>query len=92
MHYRRLGKSGLKVSEISLGAWVTFGSQVDESTVSDLIHTAYEAGVNFFDNADRDNFLDQSVVILTENSTPCFAWALIPNHSYVELNIIGDYS
>jgi voltage-dependent potassium channel beta subunit len=52
MHYRRLGKSGLKVSEISLGAWVTFGDQVDEETVSDLIHTAYEAGVNFFDNAD----------------------------------------
>jgi len=52
MHYRRLGKSGLKVSEISLGAWVTFGNQVDEETVSDLIHTAYDAGVNFFDNAD----------------------------------------
>ena len=52
MHYRRLGKSGLKVSEISLGAWVTFGNQVDEKTTSDLIHTAYDEGVNFFDNAD----------------------------------------
>jgi len=52
MHYRRLGRSGLKVSEISLGAWVTFGSQIDENIASDLIHTAYEAGVNFFDNAD----------------------------------------
>ncbi len=52
MHYRRLGRSGLKVSEISLGAWVTFGSQIDESTASDLIHAAYEKGVNFFDNAD----------------------------------------
>ncbi len=52
MHYRRLGHSGLKVSEISLGSWVTFGSQVDEETSSDLIHTAYEAGINFFDNAD----------------------------------------
>jgi voltage-dependent potassium channel beta subunit len=52
MHYRRLGRSGLKISEISLGAWVTFGDQVDEKTVSDLIHAAYDAGVNFFDNAD----------------------------------------
>lgn len=52
MHYRRLGKSGLKVSEISLGAWVTFGNQVDEKTVSDLIHMAYDRGVNYFDNAD----------------------------------------
>ena len=52
MHYRRLGRSGLKVSEISLGAWVTFGNQIDEQAASDLIHAAYEQGVNFFDNAD----------------------------------------
>jgi len=52
MHYRRLGRSGLKVSEISFGSWVTFGAQVDEKLASDLIHAAYEAGVNFFDNAD----------------------------------------
>jgi len=52
MHYRRLGRSGLKVSEISLGAWITFGAQVDLKLASDLIHAAYEAGVNFFDNAD----------------------------------------
>lgn len=52
MHYRRLGHSGLKVSEISLGAWVTFGTQIDQKTASDLIHAAYDAGVNFFDNAD----------------------------------------
>lgn len=52
MHYRRLGRSGIKVSEISLGAWVTFGAQIDENTVSDLIHKAYENGINFFDNAD----------------------------------------
>jgi voltage-dependent potassium channel beta subunit len=52
MHYRRLGKSGLKVSEISLGAWVTFGDQINETTARDLIHAAYEAGINFFDNAD----------------------------------------
>jgi len=52
MHYRRLGKSGLKVSEISLGAWVTIGSQIEEQTAYDLIHKAYDAGVNYYDNAD----------------------------------------
>ena len=52
MHYRRLGRSGLKVSEISLGAWVTFGAQIDESCAIDLVHEAYDQGVNFFDNAD----------------------------------------
>ena len=52
MHYRRLGRSGLKISEISLGAWVTFGNQIDEQTAIDLIHAAYDQGVNFFDNAD----------------------------------------
>lgn len=52
MHYRRLGNSGLKVSEISLGAWITFGAQIDEDTAVDLIHLAYDNGINFFDNAD----------------------------------------
>jgi voltage-dependent potassium channel beta subunit len=52
MHYRRLGHSGLKVSEISLGSWVTFGSQIKEETAIDLVHAAYDQGVNFFDNAD----------------------------------------
>ncbi len=52
MHYRRLGHSGLKVSEISLGAWVTFGSQIDEQMAVNLVHAAYDQGVNFFDNAD----------------------------------------
>jgi voltage-dependent potassium channel beta subunit len=52
MHYRRLGRSGLKISEISLGAWVTFGNQLDESNAIDLLHAAYDEGVNFFDNAD----------------------------------------
>jgi voltage-dependent potassium channel beta subunit len=52
MHYRRLGHSGLKVSEISLGSWVTFGGQIDEDTAISLIHEAYGQGINFFDNAD----------------------------------------
>lgn len=52
MHYRRLGCSGLKVSEISLGSWITFGSQIEEGTADTLIHEAFNAGINFFDNAD----------------------------------------
>jgi voltage-dependent potassium channel beta subunit len=52
MHYRRLGRTGLKVSEISLGAWITFGNQVDEKAAANLVHAAYDQGVNFFDNAD----------------------------------------
>jgi voltage-dependent potassium channel beta subunit len=52
MHYRRLGRSGLKVSEISLGSWVTFGSQVDEPVAIDILHEAYDQGVNYFENAD----------------------------------------
>jgi voltage-dependent potassium channel beta subunit len=52
MHYRRLGRSGLKVSEISLGSWVTFGNQMDEKKASSLMHAAFEQGVNYFDNAD----------------------------------------
>lgn len=54
MHYRRLGRSGLKVSEISLGAWITFGSQLGEEATAELIHAAYDQGVNFFDNADMN--------------------------------------
>lgn len=52
MHYRRLGRSGLKVSEISLGAWITFGAQLGEEAAAELIHAAFEQGINFFDNAD----------------------------------------
>ena len=52
MLYRRLGSSGLKVSLLSFGAWVTFSNQVDEKIARDLMVTAYENGVNFFDNAE----------------------------------------
>ena len=52
MHYRRLGKSGIKVSEISFGAWVTFGNQLDEIAATRIVHAAYDQGVNYFDNAD----------------------------------------
>ncbi|PTY03273.1 aldo/keto reductase [Opitutaceae bacterium EW11] len=52
MPYRRLGKSGVKVSALSFGAWVTFGKQIGTTVADDLLHAAYEAGVNFFDNAE----------------------------------------
>jgi voltage-dependent potassium channel beta subunit len=52
MEYRRLGKSGLKVSELSFGSWVTFSKQVDGSDAVSLMGYAYEQGVNFFDNAE----------------------------------------
>ena len=52
MTYRRLGSSGLKVSALSFGAWITFGKQVGNDTARQLLHTAYDAGVNFFDNAE----------------------------------------
>jgi voltage-dependent potassium channel beta subunit len=52
MEYRRLGKAGLKVSALSLGSWVTFGKQVDIGEAKSLLRTAYDAGVNFFDNAE----------------------------------------
>ncbi|MEX1311104.1 MAG: aldo/keto reductase [Candidatus Sulfomarinibacteraceae bacterium] len=52
MEYRNLGASGLKISALSYGAWVTFGPQMDESTAAECMHRAYDAGVNFFDNAE----------------------------------------
>ena len=52
MNYRYLGRSGLKVSELSFGSWVTFGSQVDINQAVKLMTSAYDAGVNFFDNAE----------------------------------------
>lgn len=52
MTYRRLGASGLKISALSFGAWVTFGKQIGDPVARDLMHTAYAAGVNFFDNAE----------------------------------------
>ena len=52
MQYRQLGKSGLKVSALSFGAWVTFGKQIGDPVARKLLHAAYDAGVNFFDNAE----------------------------------------
>jgi voltage-dependent potassium channel beta subunit len=52
MIYRRLGRCGLKVSELSFGSWVTYGNQVDTRAARELMAAAYDAGVNFFDNAE----------------------------------------
>jgi len=52
MQYRRLGRSGLKVSELSLGSWVTYHNQVDTSAATEMLAAAMDAGVNFFDNAE----------------------------------------
>lgn len=52
MHYTNLGKSGLKVSRLSFGSWLTFGKQIGDTTAEDLMDLAYDKGVNFFDNAE----------------------------------------
>jgi voltage-dependent potassium channel beta subunit len=52
MQYRRLGKSGLQVSALSLGTWLTFGKQISDEVAGQLADTAYRAGVNFFDSAE----------------------------------------
>ncbi len=52
MEYRRLGKSGLQVSVLSLGSWLTFGNQIGDDVAEQLMKTAYDQGVNFFDNAE----------------------------------------
>ncbi len=52
MEYRRLGKSGLQVSALSFGSWITFGKQIENNTADTLMSIAYDAGVNFFDNAE----------------------------------------
>ena len=52
MEYRRLGKSGLQLSVLSFGSWVSFGPQIGIAEATDCLQTAYDAGVNFFDNAE----------------------------------------
>lgn len=52
MEYRRLGRAGVKMSVLSFGSWVTFGPQLDIEGAKRILTTAYDAGVNFFDNAE----------------------------------------
>jgi voltage-dependent potassium channel beta subunit len=78
MEYRRLGGSGLKVSVLSFGSWVTFGDQLDVGLAADCMGAAHEAGVNFYDNAESyaggesERVMGQAVARL--------GW---PRHSYV---------
>lgn len=52
MEYRRLGRSGLQLSVLSFGSWVTFHKQIEDSKADELMGLAYDAGINFFDNAE----------------------------------------
>jgi len=52
MNYRQLGRSGIRLSELSLGSWITYGNQVDNDTARQCIQAAYDVGVNFFDSAE----------------------------------------
>ena len=52
MEYRRLGKSGLQVSALSFGSWVTFANQIGDNIAEECMKVAYDNGVNFFDNAE----------------------------------------
>lgn len=52
MQYNKLGKAGIRLSEIGFGSWITFGKQLDLNEARDFIHTAFDHGVNFFDNAE----------------------------------------
>lgn len=65
MNYRRLGRSGLRVSELSLGSWVTYHNQVDLDAAVEMMAAAHDAGVNFFDNAEA-YALGQSEVVMGE--------------------------
>ena len=52
MLHRRLGQTGLQISALSFGAWVTFGNQIGDDTARELLHSAHAGGINFFDNAE----------------------------------------
>lgn len=52
MQYNKLGKAGIKISEISFGSWITFAKQLDVNAVKDFMHIAFDHGINFFDNAE----------------------------------------
>jgi aryl-alcohol dehydrogenase-like predicted oxidoreductase len=72
MNYRRLGRSGLKLSELSLGAWVTYGGQVGQEMAEKCMAAAYEAGVNFFDNA--EGYANGNAEIVMGNAIKKLGW------------------
>ena len=78
MEYRRLGRAGLQVSVLSFGSWVTFGPQLDEQLAQDCLAAAYEAGVNFFDNA--ESYAAGESERIMGRAIAALGW---PRHSYV---------
>ncbi|MHA1925990.1 MAG: aldo/keto reductase, partial [Candidatus Thorarchaeota archaeon] len=52
MKYRRVGKSGLKISDVSLGSWLTYGGSVEKQVAKDCMNAALELGINFIDSAE----------------------------------------
>lgn len=63
MEYRKVGRSGLFLSEFSLGSWITFKNQLQQNQVTDMLAMAYEYGVNFFDNAEAYGDGDSEVIM-----------------------------
>ncbi|MGA3296405.1 MAG: aldo/keto reductase [Candidatus Bathyarchaeia archaeon] len=72
MNYRRLGSAGIKISELSLGAWITYGGQVGEDVALKCMSAAYDAGVNFFDNAEV--YSDGNAEIIMGNVIKRLRW------------------
>jgi voltage-dependent potassium channel beta subunit len=72
MNYRRLGKAGLQVSELSLGAWVTYGGQVGQDVAERCMAEAWEHGVNFFDNA--EGYAEGNAEIVMGNAFKKLGW------------------
>jgi voltage-dependent potassium channel beta subunit len=78
MEYRRLGRSGLRVSVLSFGSWVSFGAQLDTGKARDCLAAAYESGVNFFDNA--ESYASGESERIMGAAIAKLGW---PRHSYV---------
>jgi voltage-dependent potassium channel beta subunit len=78
MQYRRLGRAGLQVSVLSFGSWVSFGAQLDTKLARDCLDIAYEAGVNFFDNA--ESYAGGESERIMGEAIAELGW---PRHSYV---------
>ena len=78
MEYRRLGGSGLKVSVLSFGSWVTFGPQLAGTLAEDCLGAAYDAGVNFFDNAEAYSAGESERIM--GDAIAALGW---PRHTYV---------
>lgn len=73
MNYRRLGKTGLKVSELSYGSWVTFSFQLGQAEAKEMLSIAYDLGINFFDNAEV--YASGESEVLMGNSIKALGWS-----------------